>query len=218
MSTALCSQIFQTWFTPVSSIIGSLVFWPDKEQIIATKPQRYRHLPDLVSIIDCSEVFIETPKNLDLQFATWSNYKHHNTLKFLVSVAPNSAITFLSPIYLGRISDKTITKESGYLDELNDYDHIMADKGFPIHDECAARHVTMHIPPGKRGASQMLPSQVLKTKKVANLRILVEQIIRRMKTFRILKYEMPITIVYLSDQIIRVVGGLCNLQNSMYDC
>ena len=45
-------------------------------------------------IIDYSEIFIESPKNLELQSATWSEYKHHNTLKFLVCVTPNSAITF----------------------------------------------------------------------------------------------------------------------------
>ena len=45
----------------------------------------------MIGIIDCSEIFIETPKNLELQSATWSDYKHHNTLKFLVCVAPNSA-------------------------------------------------------------------------------------------------------------------------------
>ena len=79
ISPTLCSQIFNTWLTAMDSILGDLVFWTEKDPILATKPQRYRHLTDIVSIIDCSEVFIETPKNLDLQFATWSDYKHHNT-------------------------------------------------------------------------------------------------------------------------------------------
>ena len=70
---------------------------------------------DLIGIIDCSEIFTETPKNLELQSATWSDYKHHNTLKFLVCVAPNSAITFISKAYTGRISDKAITLKSEFL-------------------------------------------------------------------------------------------------------
>lgn len=218
ISTCLCSQVFQTWLDPMSKVIGRLVFWPNKEQVVATKPDRYVHLPDLVSIIDCSEIFIETPKNLQLQFSTWSDYKHHNTLKYLISVAPNSAITFLSSLYSGRISDKALTNDCGYLDLLEPHDQIMADKGFPIYEECAARLVSVHIPPGKRGNIQMQPSHIVKTKRIANLRILVEQVIRRMKTFRLLKYEMPISIIYLSDPILRVVGGLCNLQHSMYDC
>ena len=37
---------------------------------------------------------MEAPKNLELQSATWLEYKHHNTLKFLVFVAADSVITF----------------------------------------------------------------------------------------------------------------------------
>ena len=48
---------------------------PDIETILATTPKRYRHLENLIGIIDCSEIFIETPKSLELQSATWSEYK-----------------------------------------------------------------------------------------------------------------------------------------------
>ena len=64
-------------------VLNSLVFWPSKEQIIAKKTDRYKHLTDLRAIIDCSEIFIETPKDSNLKAATWSDYKHHNTGKFL---------------------------------------------------------------------------------------------------------------------------------------
>ena len=68
-------------------VLNSLVFWPSKEQIIAKKKKkkkkkqtdRYKHLTDFRAIIDCSEIFIETPKDSNLKAATWSDYKHHNT-------------------------------------------------------------------------------------------------------------------------------------------
>jgi hypothetical protein len=147
---------------------------------------------------------------------TWSDYKHHNTLKFVISVAPNSAITYVSPLYCGRISDKALTNDCGYLDLLEPYDEIMADKGFMIHKECEARLVTLQIPPGKRGTVQMSVNDLNQTKQVANIRILVEQVIRRVKTFRILKYEMPISLIGLSDKIVRVICGLCNLSLPIY--
>ena len=75
-------------------IFWSFVFVSDIETILATTPKRYGHFIYLIGIIDYSEIFIETPKHLELQSATWSEYEHHNTLKFLVCVAPNSAITF----------------------------------------------------------------------------------------------------------------------------
>ena len=50
--------------------------------------------------IDCSEVFIEQPKSLTNQAATWSDYKHHNTVKFLVGITPTGFISFLSDCYM----------------------------------------------------------------------------------------------------------------------
>ena len=39
------------------------------------------------------------------------NKKHHNTVEFLICVAPNSGITFISIAYNGRLSDKKIKLE-----------------------------------------------------------------------------------------------------------
>ena len=103
---------------------------PDIETIRATTPNRHRHLENLIGIIDCSEIFIETPKYLELQSAIWSEYNHQNTLKFLVCIAPNSAITFVS--YPRRIKDEEITLKSVFLDMLSRYSNIMAEKGFNL--------------------------------------------------------------------------------------
>ena len=48
-----------------------------------------------------SEVFIETLKDLELQSATWSEYKHQNTVKYQVCDAPNFGITFVSKVFMG---------------------------------------------------------------------------------------------------------------------
>ena len=52
-------------------------------------------------IIDCAEVFIDRPKSLSSQTATWSDYKHHKTFKFLVGITPTGFISFLSSCYGG---------------------------------------------------------------------------------------------------------------------
>ena len=64
---------------------------------------------------DCSRIFIETQKKLELQSAIWSDYKEHKEVGFLVFVVPNSTIT-LSKVYTRRISDKTITLKPCFLD------------------------------------------------------------------------------------------------------
>ena len=63
----------------------------------------------MIGIIDCTEVFIATPKSLELQSATWSEYKPHNTVKFLVCVAPNPSVIYVSEGYTDSVSDKPLT-------------------------------------------------------------------------------------------------------------
>ena len=147
---------------------------------------------------------------------TWSNYKHHNTLKVLVFIAPSSDTMFMSLAYPGSISDKQITKQSGYLDMMQPYTELMVDKGFNISNECAAKRIYVVVPPGKRGLSQMLFSEVTKTKKIAKTRILVEQAIRHLKVFRFIANEVPINILSYIDDILQICAAISNMQSSIY--
>ena len=58
-----------------------------------------------VVIIDSFEVFMERPTNLKARDQAWSNYKHHNTAKFLIGIAPQGVITFISKGWGGWVSD-----------------------------------------------------------------------------------------------------------------
>jgi hypothetical protein len=216
ISESLSSRIFLTWLRASGKVLGSMVNVLDQDTLIATKPVRYRNLPDLHSIIDCTEVFIETPKDLHLQASTWSNYKHHNTLKLLVACSPNSTIMYVSPAYPGRTTDKDLTVDCGYLDNVPPNMMLMADKGFNIREECEAMTISLYVPPGKRGQLKMSSACVSKTKNIANRRILIEQVIRRLKTFRILANELPLTLVSHIDDICVVCAALSNLKKPIY--
>ena len=73
------------------------------------------------------------------------------------------------------------------------------------------RQAKLHVPPGKRGQEQMSKDEVEKTKSIANRRIYVEQAIARMKTFRIIKGELPISLAPHADNILRICAAICNL-------
>ena len=76
-------------------------------------PEYFRH-------IDESEIFLETPSDLCMQSSTWSQYKHHNTAKFLVACTPNGTNSFVSPVFVGSISDIELMRELGFLTTLQD--------------------------------------------------------------------------------------------------
>ena len=128
-----------------------------------------------------SEVFIETPSDLQMQSSTCSDYKHHNTCRFLVSCTPNGAVSFVSPLYVGSISDVELTRVSGFVQKLptNSTPHIsvMADRGFTIQDQLNAIGVDLNIPSFLSGRTQLLAAEVQHTRKIASVRIHVERVI-----------------------------------------
>ena len=208
--------IFSSWSRATANVLRAFVFKPDQGVLNSTKPSRFSNFHNLHSIIDGSEIFIQTPKDHKLQRMTWSSYKHHNTVKLLIAVAPNSMIMFVSKAFAGSISDKQLTLQSGFLENIHPYCSIMVDKGFQINEECAAKSINVIIPPGKLGHAQMLPQQIIRTKEIAKLRILVEQVIRRMKCFRIISQEFPISFLKHVDDIVTICAALTNLKSPIF--
>lgn len=89
-------------------------------------------------IIDCTEISIGVPNNMEHQSMRWSSYKSKNTFKAAVGVSVNGVVTLVSELYPGCVSDKAHTVDSSLLDKLVAGDTVMADKRFP-HSWCDAQ-------------------------------------------------------------------------------
>ena len=111
ISTATVSRIFHRWIPLMHRRFKILNIWPSREQILNTVPMSVilKH-PSLQVIIDCTEIKISQPRGPANQQVTFSNYKNCNTAKALIGVSPAGAISFVSELYGGNISDKEITK------------------------------------------------------------------------------------------------------------
>ena len=57
-------------------------------------------------IIDCFEIFIEKPSNLLTSSQCWSNYKNHQTIKYLIELTHQGTISYISDAWGGSASDK----------------------------------------------------------------------------------------------------------------
>ena len=144
ISISRISKIFRSLVPLIAAHMTNLIVWPDHGIIRRHFPQSFKkNFKDCVCIIDCSEIFIERPKNLTARAQTRSNYKHNNTSKYLIGITPAGAISFLSLGWGGRVSDKQIMKESGFFNKVSMGDCILADRGFNIKDELSALGATI---------------------------------------------------------------------------
>ncbi|XP_052260795.1 uncharacterized protein LOC127864943 [Dreissena polymorpha] len=207
------SKFFSNCVPIISTKLKFLIRWPGKGTILKNMPKSFQlKYKKCRVIIDCSEIFIQRPSNLDTRAKTYSNYKHHNTLKFLVGITSYGAISFLSKCWGGRVSDKEITAKCGFYEKLENGDRVLADRGFLISEELAVRGASLAIPPFTKGKKQLGHREVEVARRLSRVRIHVERAIERIKNFQILKHTLPISLIKHADDILQICGALTNLQ------
>ncbi|XP_033727696.1 uncharacterized protein LOC117317023 [Pecten maximus] len=197
-----------------------LIYWPTKEERRQTMPMEFRKYFGLkvAVIIDCFEVFIEKPSDLTARSQTWSSYKHHNTVKFLIGISPQGTIVFISDAYGGRASDKFITKDSEFLNKLEYGDVVLADRGFDIAEEVAQVNGEVRIPAFTKGKDQLAAVDVESTRRLAHVRIHVERVIGLVRNkYKIMHDTLPLDYFNSVDEstptIDKIVTVCCALTN-----
>ena len=159
-------------------------------------------------IIDCTEIFTERPSSLALASKTFSTYKSHNTWKGLVGIAPHGAVTFISSLYSGCMSDVEITKRCGLIELMETGDKIMADKGFVLNNVLKDTGVSVATPHFLCSDGQFTASQIEDNQKIASLRIHVERHIKRVKEYKLLQSTVPLSIAGSVNQLWTVANLL----------
>lgn len=179
ISEATVSRIFDKWLHGAYCRLKSQITWPGREALQRTMPQTFfdSFESNVSVIIDCFEIKIERPSSLVSRSETWSTYKGSNTAKFLIGIAPQGVVTYISDGWGGRVSDKHITEHCGLLDNLVPGDVVLADRGFNIEDSVGFYCARLHVPAYTKGKKQLSPEDVEKTRKLANVRIHVERVI-----------------------------------------
>ncbi|XP_028412848.1 uncharacterized protein LOC114535739 [Dendronephthya gigantea] len=193
ISVSQVSRIWITWLDFLYRFLRSIPIWPSQSYVRETMPQSFKETyPDTRVIIDCTELFIDRPSQPRSQSATFSTYKNHNTGKGLIGISPRGDLTFVSELYAGNTSDKQLTKDCGIFKLLEVGDQIMADRGFEI-EEDLPHGVSLNIPPFLGERAQFSEEEEIETRRIAKHRIHVERAIQRIKSFRILKFDLPIS-------------------------
>lgn len=226
VSQATISRIMMKWLKAMSIRLDRLIVWPHRDSLQKTMPNCFRtSFGNRVAVIlDCFEVFIERPSNLQARTYTWSSYKHHNTIKVLLGITPQGVVCFVSKAWGGRVSDKFLTEHCGILTNIIPGDIVLADRGFDIAESLGTVQARLNIPAYTKGKDQLSALEVEETRTIANVRIHVERVIGNVKQkYSILQNTLPIDFLNkrkdedspMIDIIIRVCCALCNVCNSV---
>ena len=96
INEAKVSKIFRKWIKALSVLLKNLIVWPETEAVRKNLPSSFSSFKNCVCIIDCTKIFIEQPQHQLARAQVHSNYKCHNTVKYLIGVTPAGGISFLS--------------------------------------------------------------------------------------------------------------------------
>ena len=226
VSAASISRIFLKWLAQMDIRLQDLIVWPERDSLQKTMPDCFQQSfgKKVAIIIDCFEIFIERPSNLQARTSTWSNYKHKNTAKVLIGILPQGVVGYVSEAWGGRVSDKYLTEHCGILRKLLPGDIVLADRGFDIAESVGSMQAKLHIPAFTKGKTQLSALEVEETRKIANVRIHVEHVIGAVRQrFPILQSTLPIHYVMkrngedvpLIDRMLRVCCALNNVCDSV---
>ena len=104
ISMPTVSVIWRTWIKFMRKELEPVcIQWPSKDQIVHFMPSVFKTFyPYLVSIIDCTEIQMESPSSLDNRSLCYSSYKSRTTMKALIGITPNGVVSFCSDLYCGQ--------------------------------------------------------------------------------------------------------------------
>lgn len=78
-------------------------------------------------IVECFEIRTERPSSLKARAQAFSHYKGTHTMKYLIGITPQGAISFISKGWRGSASDRHITENCGLLNKLLPGDIVLIE-------------------------------------------------------------------------------------------
>ena len=208
-----CRTIFLEMLVILGKVLKVAVPWLEKEPILQSMPTCFEQFKDVRVVVDCTEIYIQTPKKTCCQLITYSQYKNGNTCKVMTGVTPSGNVSFISKYYGGRATDNQIFLQSGLLNLVQSGESIMLDKGFRIEEACARRGVKIVRPPFLQEKRKFTMEEARLTAAIASARVHVERCNQRIKAFKITGDTMSARLIPYVDDIFNIICGVVNLSS-----
>lgn len=190
VSSGRISRVFTAWIKFMHSCFNELIFLPKLSVLQQRVPKCFGNFSDTRVVLDCTELFVQTPSSLENKTTTYSHYKSHNTYKALVGISMTGVVVHVSKLWGGSASDVHITRNSGLLEQIEPGDAVMIDKGFiQLKSDLEKKNAKMYCPPFMSSKAQFSKAEVELSRRIASARKHVERKMEQIKNFRILQRE-----------------------------
>ncbi|GFX48696.1 THAP-type domain-containing protein [Trichonephila clavipes] len=190
--------------------------FPSKDQVIRYMPPPFRmYCKNVRIIVDCTEIEVQKPSSPMEQQMTFSRYKNANTFKGMIGITPNGAISFISELFTGSISDKEVFIRSKLMDRLEPNDVVMADKGFLIANELEKIGCKLYRPIFLEDKIQFDISEMVSNCQLSNKRVTVERAISKIKIFKYFQGVLPYHSFHNASKVFFIACMLCNFHKPL---
>jgi hypothetical protein len=230
ISDGTMSDIFHAWSNVLDALLCAMHPRPTRSQMYQAYPQRIIEADGHARCFGCcdgTEIFCQQSANNNVASATHSDYKGHNTIKFLVYCDPIGCIwgDCVPDGNPGKISDVVATEDTEILRKCCPFGSTTkTDKGFLV-DNQAAEVGVINDRPTKRQKHQKQQSEaeVGNTQNKGNTRIVVENVNGSVKVqiryllglARILQFGTISKVVRIGYLLQNFKRGM--IQNNNYD-
>jgi len=206
------SVIFNTWVILLATKLENICRMPHNDRSKTKQAECFENFDSVRIVLDCTELFNQTPGSLAAHKHMQSNYKHHSTVKFLVGTSPSGAVIYISRMWGGRASDKKITSEADDLiRSLQSGDTVMVDRGFTISKDLPDG-VSLLIPPFKNRSTGQFTKELEYSEKISVARIHVERAMRVIIEIQILAVEVKLAMINNYENIFKACAYLVNFK------
>lgn len=179
-------------------------------------PQRQCVSDCATVIIECFELCIKRAQHLHTKTKKYSRYKRGHLMKYLIGITTQRTVSFVSKGWGGRVTNKHIAENSGFLHKLSPGDVVWANQTFDIKESVALMGATLENPAFAQG--QLKGKDNMATREQAHVKI--QRVIECIRSkYSILKNAIDLGLAVscegedmtLLDKIVTVSCALTNM-------
>ncbi len=212
ISLLTVTRILLTWINYLYIPLSSLRIWPSRKSINENMPEC------LKMTFPSTRIILTTTKVMVQEFDPKTQLSVCTTYKGLLGISPFGAVTFVSDLYSGCVSDVDMMKSSGILDLLYKHDTIMAPDTFFEEEttDLLPQKATVVVPPFWKDRHKFIRVESPKSRKISQVKSFVESALEHVQGYHIFDSVIPLSLAESANKLWVVCSLLSNFKHCLH--